>query len=496
MKHKALFVVLSMMCFLLAACNQVELEAPFNAVREEPPAVVAERPPRLSIVANEEHFGHDADNGYNGDEFGDNANDYEACAIPLRLQGVETAIPVFPSLHITADGVPFVDRDLWISSTFTLEGTLESLQFENVEGRIRGRGNSTWRNAPSKRPLRIRFGQAQSVMGVDAVSRDWILLTNHFDGTLMRNHAAFYFASLLEGLDWTPSSHFVHLYVNERYMGVYQLTDEREAHPDRIPLNYDPDPTVSEYLLELDRNNLNNSSLVAGVDLFHDNLRTYRLRWPSADAGSGHFEYAQFFVRKTNEAIRSRDFYAISQVIDIPSFVDAYLVHELFCQVGIGWFSVWMSIRGQGEERRIVMGPVWDFDQSAGNATTITTPDSQHSRSRSTAQYSPDGLFVTLYNHWFRDLMQTPEFFYLVAVRWEEIRDKEVEQTLEHIQDMLRFHGECFDRNFERHPILGRNLYRSPTSVARLSTHEEHTMHLVDWLDERRSWMDGFLAGT
>jgi len=256
----------------------------------------------------------------------------------IETPATQDEVLVFPSLYIEADGEPFVERETWIDSTFTLTDTSEILEFEGVEGRIRGRGNSTWRDSNEKRPLRIRFDDARSVLGADAVSRNWILLTNHYDGSLMRNHAAFNFASLLDGLDWTPSSFFVHLYVNGGYMGVFQLTDEREAHPKRISVSESPDPAVSEYIIVLNRHSAVDDSLTEGVDFFNIGLRTYDYRWPPVDEGSGHVEYVQSFMHMVDETIQSQDFSAISKVIDVDSFVDSYIVHELFCPVGVGWF--------------------------------------------------------------------------------------------------------------------------------------------------------------
>jgi len=53
---------------------------------------------------------------------------------------VATRIGEFPSLHIQADGVPFVERNLWIDSTFTMVSANRNYQFAGATGRIRGRG--------------------------------------------------------------------------------------------------------------------------------------------------------------------------------------------------------------------------------------------------------------------------------------------------------------------------------------------------------------------
>jgi len=384
----------------------------------------------------------------------------------------------FPSLHITSYLNPFVqERNFWHDGTVMLEGT--EFGFEDIDVRLRGRGNSTWFAGPGKRPLRLRFNGGQSMFGSEE-HRDWVLIANHFDISLMRNHGAFYLSSLLSGLDFTPSSQFLHLYVNGEYMGVYQLTDERDINPGRIQLAFDPNPAVSEYLFELDGHLIGwrADEFVEGEDFFIVNGKSYDIRFPSDNLWDGHLEYLHAFVQNVSDTLLTHDYEAIKSLIDIDSAIDFYIVQELFKNVDVGNFSVFMSLRGQGENRRIYFGPVWDFDRSAGN--DLTNPQ-------------PEGLLAGTDNYWFYQLLATPEIRARVVNRWNEVVFAEIRQMINHLQHLASFYRADFERNFDRHIIADMFMVdRSNPITLNLATFYEHFQYLITWLNHRVDWLDAY----
>jgi len=383
----------------------------------------------------------------------------------------------FPTLHITSSYNPFeVERDFWHNGTLSLTNHIDA--FENVDIRIRGRGNSTWLFGEEKRPLRLRFEAPQSFLGSEYIARDWVLIANHFDLTLMRTYLAFYLASLLDGMDWTATAHFVHLYINGEYMGVYQVSDERDIQPGRMQLIFDEDPSVSEYLFELDNSAVNNGT--EGVDFFFADDMPYDIRYPRNDRLSPeHVEYMRNFVEDVTEVLRSRDFEAISAVMDIPSFIDFYLVQELFKNIDVGFNSVFMQVRGQGENRRLYWGPVWDFDRSTGNMYYW---------------YTYEHLHAAVRNHFMRYLIATPEIFDLIAQRWAEIADNQVLQMITRIQYYAYNYQNEFDRNFERFPVW-ETIPQWMTQMIPPHLHEidnwyGQVEHLLEWFEGRIWWMN------
>ena len=384
----------------------------------------------------------------------------------------------FPSLHITSSYHPFeVERDFWHNGTLSLTNHTDA--FESVDIRIRGRGNSTWLFGEEKRPLRLRFEAPQSFLGSEYVARDWVLIANHFDLTLMRTYLAFYFASLLDGLDWTATAHFVHLYINGEYVGVYQVSDERDIQPGRMQLIFDEAPFVSEYLFELDNSAVNGGT--EGVDFFFVDGAPYDIRYPRNDRLSPeHVEYMRNFVKDVTQVLRSGDFEAIAAVMDIPSFVDFYLVQELFKNIDVGFNSVFMQVRGQEENRRLYWGPVWDFDRSAGNMYYWYTYEHFHAAVR---------------NHFMRYLMTVPEIFDLVAERWAEIADNQVLQMILRIEYYVYNYQSEFERNFERFPVWEDPFPQwmtqmLPSHLHKIDSWYGQAAHLLEWFEGRIWWMN------
>ncbi|MCL2194877.1 MAG: CotH kinase family protein [Oscillospiraceae bacterium] len=395
-----------------------------------------------------------------------------------------------PSLHIRANGTPFVERNLWIDSTFELAGGGNSAHhFADATGRIRGRGNSTWWDLPGKRPLRIQFSSAQPMLDSGHAHREWILLANHGDMSLLRNYATLHIGAQLTGLYWTPFARNVHLYVNGRYMGVYTLADERDIGPGRARLTAHTDPAISEYLLEMDWRLYRNGT--QGVDFFRINTSAagyvnnthagvsnrdslYEIRWPNATPG--HMEYARAFVERVSRAIRSRDFAAISAVLDVNSMADFMIVQELTRNPDAGFSSWFMQIRGQGDNRRLYMGPIWDFDTTFGNW--------YH-------DISPNGLFLQGQHYWFQNLMQTRQFRSLLAQRFNSIARPAITNTTTHVRQLATRYQACFARNFVRHPILGTAVWpnRTPPQMVAIATHPGHVDFLLDFITRRANYM-------
>jgi len=388
----------------------------------------------------------------------------------------------FPVFWLTSELHPFEqERELWHDAFLS-----DFFQFEDIPVRLRGRGNSTWWRGEEKRPLRIRFEEPQTLLGSEHAAADWVLIANLFDLSLLRNHAAFYLADSLDGMDWAPFSRLVHLYINGEYYGVYQLADERDVGPGRAQLTFDVDPAVSEYFFEMDGRPETwlADGYVEDVDFFVVGERAYAIRFPHRREFDGHLEYLRDFVRGVDAAVHSRDLDAITAVLDLPSFVDFYLVQELFKNIDSGYRSVFLQVRGAGADRRLYHGPVWDFDRSAGNTLYWTEPNFIHSG---------------VYNIWFRELLEVPAIKRMVIERWNEIQVFAVPGMLEHLDYLVYNYGHAFERNFERHVIFGTEpewFAMLPQATREIDSFQGQAAYLMSWFRSRVHWLDTHFNGA
>ena len=410
----------------------------------------------------------------------------------------------FPSIHIKTIGEdePFVERTLWIDSEFILAGFDAVTSDVSLPGRIRGRGNSTWNMLPDKRPLRLRFETSQNFFHGELAITDWILLADHGDRSLLRNYSALYLARRLDGLTWTPAARSVHLYVNDEYMGVYLLTEERSLAFEHLDFISDPNPAVSDYFFEMEwrlalegeewvdfiRVNshpngvVGDASAAAGFD--RDYL--YEILYPQDEAlTTEHLEYVQAFLTEVGVLIRQSAFEAVRERVDLDSLIDFYLVQELYKNMDVGFASVFLQIRGQGDERRLYHGPVWDFDIAAGNAYWMGVE----------SQTPFGGLYVAERHYWYWYLMQMPEFVALLRERWNTVVHGEVLGMIGHLEHHAATHQSEFERNFGRHPILGSDMWPSPEHVNDILTFDGQVTYLTDFLAARASYLDDIFNG-
>ncbi|MCL2195249.1 MAG: CotH kinase family protein, partial [Oscillospiraceae bacterium] len=367
----------------------------------------------------------------------------------------------FPSIHIFADNHPFhMPRAEWHLGRVTVPGW-----FEDVEVGLRGRGHSTWyhHRSEEKRPLRLRFDNPNRALFSDNAHRDWILLANHHDRSLLRTYAAFDFATRMGArMQYVPMAQNLHLYINGEYHGVYILTDERDVGPDRMNLTFNEDPALSEFFIEYCLR-----SFTSG-DIENDhfvvvNGRPYDIRFPtSGSQRRAHAEHLQGLIYGVSEAIRYACWCILETYICVDSFVDFFLINEFMHNLSMHYSSTFMNFTVQEDGRQVLaMGPIWDFDHGYfGGARSSVLQRHGLLDGRRTQ------------NYWFVTLMQRPQFRQLVAERWTQLMDDGVQHaTIARVRHMAEYYNADFQRN---HDAFG---WRT--------RHERSANELLDWMQRR-----------
>lgn len=417
------------------------------------------------------------------------------CPDPLPI------IHEFPIISIQtnyADGDPTrfagINRTDWLRGSISLSYNNPEFEFKDVPLDIRGRGNSSWNAFEGrKQPYRLRFlsGQNRTMLDSGYAARNWSILAKHNDKTLLRDYTAFMLGRELGNFSFVPFARFVHVYINDEYRGVYILTDHMDTDGDRVNINQSSDPALREYYIEQCQRGEGIGFRIQS----HPTLATAnRNMWFEFRDDSGinqeHIMYVRAFMQKVHDAIVSRDFDAISRVTDIDSMVDFYLVNEIFKDADIAWSSNHMTIRGTGENRRLHMGPLWDFDLSSGNAGGGGHVNLSPHGFLPEGRDLPTGAWMAHLHPWFYHLVHyTPEFRALVTARLYEIKTQHLPTIVEKVTSLTDLYQEEFSRNFERWEILGTNVWWNPPAIVALQTHEEHVQHFIDFLISRAHWL-------
>lgn len=270
---------------------------------------------------------------------------------------IPTGLPVV-IIH-TPDNQDITSKEEWMAGVemeiLEADGTLD------YQGTLsmKGRGNSTW--GYPKKPYALKLDSKSKILGMKKHKR-WCLLANWMDRTMMRNAVAFEI-SRKTGLDWTPNGVFVELVFNGKHVGNYWLCEQIKVDENRVNVaELDPDATEGDgvtggYIFELDVNY---------DEMYKFRSSIYNLPWQFKDpdeVNPQQFAYVQQYVNDMEDALSdnsrfaSRDF---EEYMDLASFVDWWLVHELSMNGEPGHPK--SSYMNKDKNGKIKAGPVWDFD--------------------------------------------------------------------------------------------------------------------------------------
>jgi len=409
---------------------------------------------------------------------------------------ITTRLNAFPTMHIRVNNptLPF-NRELWRDVSVSISGAADLIpETINVPALMRGRGNTSWSSSPDKRPFRLRFEETHQQMPFsNATARDWTFLSQHSDYTLLRDYIAFTLSHVMGGMTVAPFAGFMHVYIDGAYMGLYmnsiQVNDAVPCGDNgrRASLVRRNDPTRSEFMLERCYRGFNNPANRVGYELFFVGGVMYEIRfgraWPE------HNAYIRNFMYQVHTGIMLRNA-GVFDLINFDSFVDWYVVHELFRDHDAGRTSSFMQLRLDENGRRYLeLGPVWDFDHAAAGSNW-QLPAHPY------IIWVPHGNDAGRYAHqWFTALLEMPEFYNAVAARLREMRDIYLPMVLTHTLEIVEHYIQCFRRNFERHPVFDRAVMGMSRELTALNSFDEHLYFLINWLTIRADWLVGHFHG-
>ena len=194
---------------------------------------------------------------------------------------------------------------------------------------------------------------------------------------------------------------YVDVELNGESLGLYTLTEQVEQGANRVDL---PD---DGYLLEIDKRFRRNGEI--GFRTKHGVPISFK---DPDELTAGQRREVRAAARRLETTLFSRDFAhrrkGYRPLVDVGSFVDWYLVEEFFRNQDSNFqTSVNLTWTPGG---RFAMGPVWDFDLSAGTKWRGTT--------------TPRGWLTRTGRHWLTRMLEDPAFSARVKRRWATLRPR------------------------------------------------------------------------
>jgi hypothetical protein len=382
---------------------------------------------------------------------------------------------------------PKINADMGI--IYNGEGARNNLSdpFNHFNGRIgiEMRGNAT--QSFPKKPYLFETRDATgknlnvSLLGLPE-ENDWALIAAYIDKTFLRDPLA-YRMSRMTGR-WAPRTVYCELVLNGQYQGLYILTEKLKRDKNRVDI------------AEMDSTDISGEAVTGGYIYEVSQAgpefgERRRFIYPGGDAIRP--EQAAY-IRNYDDGFRNimtRSTYADPNTgypawIDVDSFIDEILVQEA-CKNSdaYGWSSHFFKDRSE----KLQAGPVWDFDQSLSNSTFNDGPN-----------YSEwiiekpdfDGWLRQNYPPFWIKLFREPAFKEKLSNRWESLRKGpfHTDSLIQFIDQTAANLNEAQERNFQKWPILGVEIWRSTPGWKERNAYQKEVDYLKAFLANRLNWMD------
>ena len=442
----------------------------------------------------------------------------------LARLDADTTIPTV--CVYTDNNAEVVSRDDYVSCEVYTINCDAAYRMHNAAAGIRVRGNSTAYEGDvelirkNQVPYRIKFDEKRSMFGLNSSveCKNWVLLKAEYN--LLKNDIGFRFGrSFLRNGNFCSDGIPVHMYLNGRFAGIYELCEQHQVDPGRVNISKVPEGwtgTDIGYFLELDNRfeppyfkvnydgspeftDLNGVTKSLGSDCYTvkndiysdaqmDFIAKYvnncfKILYRACEKGEYYiFDDNYDLVEAPLELLDATDSEGkkippaetvADMAVDLDSFVDIFLVYELTMSrdVGEGSFFLCADFTDPEHVKKLTFTCPWDFEWAM-----------ESEAEGSYARVFNSDAFVSAYgersNSWFILLMKQDWFKDRVRARWQELRTPS-----ESGQPCAT--DKCLN---EERALL--ETYRKDLSKTGDSAYTA-AENLISWVERRIRWMDG-----
>lgn len=371
-------------------------------------------------------------------------------------------------------------KTVWVPGFLTVVGVDSSDVRVNDTIEIRGRGNSTWGLA--KKPYRIKFNNKRHLLNMKDDAKDWVLLANYADKTLIRNAVAFDVGQFI-GMEFTPSVKFADVYLNNVYIGNYFVTDQIEAGKNRVDIDRLDTMDVTQpnlsggYLFERDGFNTGEP-----VYFFTNKSVPFSIKDPDPEViKSEQLSYLKTFLQNQEDVLFSTNWkdslLGYRAVLDTASFLRWYIASELTGNIDCFWST---NMYKRRNDPKLYYGPLWDFDIAFNNDKRKN--DISRVRMLATAFGAGGDNKV-----WITQMASDPWFKIGVNTMWKSIVAKGIKAHMQsYIDSLVTVLDASIKKNYEKWPTLNvlvyNEWYKYPTYQEYVNVLKEYVNTRVDFL--------------
>ena len=333
---------------------------------------------------------------------------------------------------------------------------------------------------------------------------DWILYGPYSDKSLIRNKLTF---DLSNSIGYKASKvKFYNLFINNDFKGLYLLMEKIKRDENRVDITKIEDDNVEGgYILKIDKPTGDGGD----CNTCYDNSFSFRSSFDTNGNQSSDseiyfiYDYPKpknitndqkeyiYNIINNFESILSSDNFddpetGYQSVIDIDSFIDFFIMNEITKNIDGYRLSTYINV---DIDKKIKMGPIWDFNLAFGNADYCDAANTQGWLYNFNS-ICPGDIWQVPF--WWRRLMESNHFKEKLKEKWQLFRsttlnDIAIESQINSYVEYLNS-NKVVSQNFYKWPILGQyvwpNYFIGPT-------HDSEIVFLKEWLSQRLNWMDG-----
>lgn len=391
---------------------------------------------------------------------------------------------------VQLSNLPTLYIDTYDGGAITSKSTYKWAKMWRVDGdsiayydslQIRGRGNSTWNL--SKKPYRIKFPKKQKFLGKHyANAKNWTLLANHVDKTLLRNALASFIAKRL-GQTFVPAAFHVDVVLNGGYIGNYQISDHVDVHKRRVDI-YEQEDVVTD----------SEANITGGYLLQYDGLSSrdpvyfptemtqgaVSIKSPDENViNERQKDYIKNYVNSFERKLLGNSYRDPEQgyraVIDSLSMASYFLTVE-YCANADGYYSIYFY--KDCDDPKLYFGPCWDYDIAFNNC---------HRLGELTEKMMINSAYsASQGRRWFSRVYSDPWFKQLSGRIWHRaIVDGLMYDALAFVDSVAQRIDESQQLNFQRWDIT----QRTWDELMLFSTYQEGVDYLKQFLVDRAAYL-------
>ncbi len=428
--------------------------------------------------------------------------------------------------------------------TITLKNAEGSILLDSADAQVKARGN--WTTTYDKKAFRIKFAEKQPMLDLNegAAMRNWLLLAEYKDGSMLRNKTAFEISQKLMSSDglYCSDSEFTEVYINGEYWGVYLLAEQQQINENRVSITeaaegyegtdigyffefdgyFTNEPELQQFhidyadnapLIPYDGSGGSGRTVTCLPNGRHDNKKdvgfsikndiyseeqrdfiegftdgVYTIMYEAAYNDKA-YEFNSDYTALVDSSLTPQE--AVEKVVDVNSLADMYIISELTCDADIYWSSFYMCADfGADGNKKLTFTAPWDFDSTLGNKDRCTDgtgfyasniiPDVNY-------QYETANpwLMVLAYEDWYQEIIRE---------KWTNAYDSGVfTDAYDMIENDKNQYRSAFERNYEKwNNLINNESFAGELSdkAARCKTQEEAADHLSEWLKSRVDFLN------